>query len=283
MKRKIISIMAILSLVISMNTGLVLANSENTKNYSESNLNDILLNSGMPQNLLDTLDNDQKTFIIENSGENLEFVAYSTDELATNPVTGEIEKVSEIKEVQPHYIPSTELKLTMLNFNIESNGIPLVEVYSNFEWLRNPKISPDGIYKDHIGIAVPEGWEIQSNKYAGTAQVYDYSLANGWHWSSPKSSWVGNNGNPSHFGGLYGAAWEFNSDAGFPGLKYKGMVKLSMKKKDNKALHRAVSYYNEAKNDWTSSYSVSLQFGPASISFTPNKGSLETREQDHDW
>jgi hypothetical protein len=64
---------------------------------------------------------------------------------------------------------------------------------------------------------------------------------------------------------------------------YKGTAKLSMKKVSSDAIKRVVTSYNEAKNNWSGNYSVTIGWGPASVSFTPTSGSNNYKEIDYSW
>ncbi|MCM3134370.1 hypothetical protein M3629_16370 [Paenibacillus polysaccharolyticus] len=56
--------------------------------YSEQELNEILIDSGMPEYEVNTYDFDLKETIVKNSGENLEYVTSSTQSFIRNEETG---------------------------------------------------------------------------------------------------------------------------------------------------------------------------------------------------
>lgn len=285
--KRFISLSIVFMLIMTLL--LTISNAEsNNQQYTDKEINTILDKAGVPKSLMDELDVSTKRFIVENSGDNLEYVGSKAQYFVRNPETGILEEVeTDPSDISPMAIPSADLKLTPIHFNISINGIQMVEIFSSFEWLRNPKTGPDGINQDHIAIAVPEGWEIQAGRYGCGYQKYDYSINQGWHWSTVSSFGCGDNGTPTEFGGLYGAAWEFvrqgSGDVGIPFIKYKGTVKLTMKKVDPNAIHRIVTSYNEASSNFFGNYSVTLAWGAASVTFTPQQGSSDQREVDYTW
>lgn len=254
---------------------------ESKKVYSESQLNVILTKAGVPQEVLEGMDLDQKRFIIENSGEDLKFVNATTDNFVRNPETDELVKIN-TNIISPYAnIPSTDLSLSMQHFSVNYNGVPMDDIYTSFEWLRSgkgPGSSPDGVYRDSIGIAVPDGWEIQSGKYSCAVAAWVINA-----WGNPISANC-NNGQPTEYS-LYGASWEFSFNQGLTGYNtnYKGTAKLTMKKKSSSAINRAVSKYNEAKNNAFGNFTFTVGWGPASITYTPSAGSNNTASTDLTW
>lgn len=249
------------------------------KVYNENQLNTFLSKAGVPQDVLNGMDIDTKRFIIENSGEELKFVNSTTDNFVRSLETGELVKVQGGSNISPlGVISSSDLSLSMSHFQTNYNGTVMDDIYTSFEWLRSgkgPGSSPDGIIKDNIGIAVPDGWEIQSGRYACavTAWVID-------SWGYPDSSKC-NNGQPTEYS-LYGASWQFGGLTNYA-TSYKGTAKLTMKKKNSSAINRAVTKYSEAKNNALGNFSVSVGWGPASISYTPSAGSNNTASLDTSW
>lgn len=275
--KKMISLLTVLALTFTISMGTTFA--EKTT-YTETELNTILTKAEVPQTILEGMDYDLKNFIVTNSGEDLKFADSTTQEYIRDQKTNSLVRSDQMKSLDN--IPTSDLSLTLLHFVINYNGTNMDDVYNSFEWKKNPSISPDGIYKDNIAIAVPDGWEVQSGKYACATQTYDYTIANGWQWTAPDSSTC-NNGQPVQYH-MYGAAWEFNSTkVAVPGFKFKGTSKLTMKKKNSTAINRVVGAYNEAKSNIFGNYSVTIAFGPASVSFSPNSGSNSYQQIDLTW
>jgi hypothetical protein len=275
----------VMSLVLSVNVSLVSA-SEPTS-YTEDELNTIFRNAGFPEDLIASIDSDKKQYIVNNSGQNFAYTTYSSTEFVHNTETGDLEEVDTPAsgEIGAMDIPRSELIVETLPVKIITGGVTYYDIYGSFTWVRNPKISPDGIYKDHIAIAVPDGYEIQDNAYTCAAQRYDYTASGGWAWTSPNSSWCGSSGQPTTYPTLYGAGWQFLNTSGtaVPGLKYKGTAKLRVRKVDSGAINRAITSYNEARNSALGNYNVSVSFGPASISFSPTQGTSDKGEDDAVW
>ncbi|RED52991.1 hypothetical protein [Cohnella lupini] len=208
-----------------------------------------------------------KNMIIEKSskGSNLRFINSSTDFYARDSQSGKL--------LAANYISTSDLSIIMYHFNTSYNGVPMDDLYSSFEWLRSgngPSQSPGGFEKDMIGIAVPDGWEIQSDKYACAATAY---VAPTGGWGNPTSAFCSKgNGEPVEYS-LYGAAWQFDGNYSSTNTYYKGTVGLTMKKKLSTAINRAVSKYSEAKNNSSGYFAVGVTWGPVSITYYPTGGS----------
>ncbi|MDR9855646.1 hypothetical protein RJP21_18700 [Paenibacillus sp. VCA1] len=276
MKKRISFVFAFILVCCTALSGL---SSADPAKRSEAELNSILLKSGMPQESINSLDYDTKSFIIQESGENLVFGGSSKQDFKMDQETGELTEIPEIKGVilPQDYIPTADLTLTLNHFT--SAGLD--EIYSSFEWRTNPAMNPDGIYKDNFAIAVPDGWEIQSGKYAGAAQSWDVYLDHS-EWSTPDSAMV-NNGQPSNYS-QYGASWSFSGDHSKRILtKYKGTVKLTMKKKVSTANQRVTTKYSQSRNNAFGSYGVQLAWGALSVVFNSSPGSNDEASMDLTW
>ncbi len=285
--RRLTSLTIISVLIMTLFSSIAYAKKDQ---ITDKQIDSILQQAGVPQFLMNELDIGTKRFIVENSGDDLQYIGSSKQYFSRNIESGLLEEVDNVNppgEMTTMAILDADLSLIPIHFNSTYNGVSMVDIYSSFEWLRNPKTGPDGINKDHIAIAVPNGWEIQSGRYACAAQKYDYSLNQGWHWSAPNSSWCGDNGQPTAFGGLYGAAWEFISqgsgDVATPFVKYKGTAKLTMKKVSSTAIKRILTSYNEASSSYWGNYSVTIGWGAASVTFTPTAGTADQKEEDYTW
>jgi hypothetical protein len=279
--KKTISVLLVLVLTLSVVIPNVFAKEKDTRKvYTENQLNTLLTKAKVPLDVLYGMDVDTKRFIIENSGEELKFVNSDTDNFVRKPQTGELAKVqSDSNVVNPMaYIPSSDLSLTLSHF-VNAQGLD--DIYSQFEWKRTgsgPSDSPNGIYKDNIGIAVPSGWEIQSGKYACTTTAW---VIDSWGYASSSGC---NNGQPTEYN-LYGASWQFTFDQGLTSYRtfYKGIAKLTMKKKSSNAINRTITKYSEAKSNILGNYAVTVGWGPVSIIYTPTSGSNNEASIDLSW
>ncbi|KRF20052.1 hypothetical protein [Paenibacillus sp. Soil787] len=278
MKKTIIALL-VLVLALSVVSSSVFAK-ETRKVYTEDQVNTLLTQAGVPQDVLNGMDVDTKKFIIENSGDNkLKFVNSSTENFVRDPQTGRLVKQSDsssIKNFSPlDYIPSSDLKLNLYHFVTNYSGTNMDDIYSSFEWLTTPSASPEGIVKDNFGIAVPDGWQIQSGKYACAVQAW---VTNSW--GNPNSS-LCNNGQPVDYS-LYGASWQFGGGAIYT-TYYKGTSKLTMVKTNPNAVNRVVTKYSESIENSSGNYNVTVAFGPVEIQYTPSTGSNNVASLDLSW
>lgn len=270
--------------------GTSLAYAQNA-NLTETDYDQILLEAGMPEALLASMDIYDKQFILENSsgvsskGYNFRFDGYSESRFAYNEngELVEVESISPSSNSTFANIPNDDLILTMYHFETYYNGKLLHDIYAQFEWLDYPhqssSISYYGIQNDYIGIAIPADWEIQANMYACATQYKNHT--NGNSWSSPVSDNC-NDGDPVEFD-LYGVAWKFKGNlVDMPLTKYKGSVKLSMEKKVSTATERAIVKYSQSK-PVGGIFTLSIGFGPVSIDFTPFIGTNDTASKDISW
>ncbi|SDS39533.1 hypothetical protein SAMN05444162_1383 [Paenibacillaceae bacterium GAS479] len=277
MKRLLLS-MLFLALIMTTVSGTASAKSNH---MSEKELNKFLLNAGTPQEILESMDLDTKEFIYNNSSDGeVNYGAKNTNFFSVDPQTNKLTKVVEPDGMMSAkaYISSSDLKLTLYQFNVTSGGVSYKDIYAEYNWIDYTGMGGNtGVDKDHIAIAVPDGWEIQSGQYACANQwKADYSGAT---WSAPNSS-ACNNGNPGEYS-LYGAGWQFTGPK-IDSVFHKGTVKLRMRKQDSDAINRVVVLYSEA-NSSAFGYSVGFTWGPASVSITPNTGSNNTGSTDLSW
>ncbi|MFC9775045.1 hypothetical protein [Paenibacillus chitinolyticus] len=267
---------------------LILPSAGFAKENEKVNYDEIFKKAGYPTESYAKLDQFQKEMIIRESGNNLKFISTKTEEYEQNPSTGELIKIDpdKIKGITTNaYIPVTTLKLTLDVFQGSSENQR--DVYESFEWLKNP--STHGISRDSIGISVDSGWTIQSGKYSAGVQ------ANYWNpdknryegWSDASDFWVPNPSTktPSETN-LYGASWSFKQVTGgnFNAKNlWKGTVKLSMIKTNTNAVGRVVGRYAQSVPNFLGEYSFSIGWGPASISYNPKSGSVNTHDIDLTW
>ncbi|MGC6586657.1 hypothetical protein ACPV3A_17020 [Paenibacillus sp. Dod16] len=271
---KLFTLALVFCLTFSMSSYTAAADGDtpSPKTYTEDELDQILTDSGMTDRDLQELDFYEKEFIVQSSGEDLEFLGTSSTYYIQDSQTGELKPVGD--GIQPLAIPS--LKVEATSYGVVVGGVQMRDIYASFEWLQVPSMSPTGIYKDSIGISLPGGWEIQSSRYSGAVQV---KLISGWQPTT--SSGVGTNGQPSEHH-MYGAVWNIGSSHGTPN-PYKGTVKLTARKTTSSASNRTIATYIQAHNDPLGNYQASFTFGPLSITPTPSKGKADKATDDFSW
>lgn len=277
--KKMFTLFLSVVMMLSLSTS-IFADSEQKKTYTEEELNEILTTAGVPSDLLIEMDFWDKQFIIDNSGEDLIYGGHSATNFAVNPVTNKLEEI-EVSEVSPYgFIPPADFSIVATHFNVIYNGVHMEDIYAQWEWhdLGTMNKNGLGIKGDHVGIAVPTDYEIQTNRYACGYQTKDSVWGGGW--SSTKS--CGYSGDPQDKSSVYGAAWELPKTEIDQFDYYKGSTKLSAKKSSSAIKRATVKYSQGFENIW-GNYSVSIQYGPASVNFTPTTGSNDTASDDVTW
>ncbi|MEM4992996.1 hypothetical protein WKH56_10645 [Priestia sp. SB1] len=283
MNKNILSFLLITSFLLLLLPGDTFANNNN--NLSEQKMDKILINSGYPRGQLSNLNFFEKRMIIENSGTNLKFDNLYTETYQQNSVTGKLTKINPNKVHKLDNIPTTTLKLTFQSFDMLVNKKYYKDIYLTYEWKSTPGNSFYGRYgisRDSIGIAVPKDWNIIAGQYSCGSQT-KYNNKGSWYDST--STWCPNTDTkrPTEIN-MYGASWQFKKDTiGNRGVKsvYKGTVKLRMQALKSKAQRRVVGKYAQSVPDVFGGYSVSVGWGPASITYTPTTG--KTNQQPIDF
>ncbi|WP_339834117.1 hypothetical protein [Paenibacillus sp. FSL R7-0272] len=252
--------------------------------YSEQELNEILIDSGMPEYEVNTYDFDLKETIVKNSGENLEYVTSSTQSFIRNEETGELINTSNI--ITPlAAIPRSDLIFRITVFNGATSSQK--QIYGNFEWLttgKGPSQGPSGIKDDRFSIAIPAGWEIQSGSYGADMYKSFFNISNAtWlGWVNDGTNGFANGGKPASDGySLYGASWEL-TPANI-NYRYKGTTWFTMRKVNSSAVNRAIVSYMEAKSNPLGQFGVSLAWKALEVTYTPTSGSVNTANQDITW
>jgi hypothetical protein len=282
--KKSVLIMVSFLLMLSMMASSAFASS-NKIITDEQQLNTLLTKVGTPAEVINGLQYYAKYNLINKTGADLKFDRYSKESYTRNSVTG---KLNPITNVSLHsnglmspmgFISPTDLSIVLAHFTYTSGGITYHDVYSSFEWFNSPASGPPGIDKDQIGIAVPTDWEIQSTGYACAVQTATY-IGPGWTtWTSPDSSKCGVSGQPqSHE--IYGASWELHG--GTTIQKFKGTAHLVMRNKGS-LTNRVTSKYMEAHSNPLGNFSVSIGYGPGSVTYTPSSGSTDELSNELVW
>ncbi len=243
----------------------------------EQQLNTLLAEIGTPEEVISGLIYDAKYNLINNTGTDLKFEGYNKQLFTKSSATGELTPIADASfhlDGLISFISPDDLSIVLSHFTYTSGGVTYHDLYSAFEWVGDPSPGPPGIDKDQIGIAVPTDWEIQTTGYACAVQSKTYFGIGGIYWGpwdSPDSSRCGNNGQPSSTG-VHGASWELHG--GTVIQRFKGTAHLLMINRGS-TTNRAVSTYMEAHNNPLGNFSVSIGYGPASISYTPTSGSTD--------
>jgi hypothetical protein len=236
------------------------------KPYTEQELNRILINAGVPVTVLSQMDFENKRFIVKNSGENLKFKGSHLSKFEHNQdgsftTLGAPSNGVSIEGT----IPTSDMDLSTYVFYNSSNS-SMYDVYSSFEWNKLYDID-----NDHIGIAVPEQWVIQSGSYTSETYyqtIYLHNSGLGW------VSWDASGGRPYQID-LYGADWNYNTPIGINGedpgnMYWKGTVKYTMKSSGS-AQNRVVSKYASVTGGWGSA-AIEVGIGPATVQYSPPSG-----------
>ncbi|MGW9124843.1 hypothetical protein ACWGPW_07560 [Paenibacillus chitinolyticus] len=279
--KKVMSLVLLSMLTIALIPSVSFAKD---KNYTEKQLNQILIKSGMPVNVIESLDVDYKRTIVTNSGENLKYAGSQVKTFHRDDETGEL---IENPESSGGMFPQAAIPRSDLVFKItvfDGKYPAFKEVYGNFEWLttgKGPSPGPYGINKDMFSIAVPDGWEIQSGKYGALMYKNWFNPVSGTYtgWVDNGTKGFENGGQPASDGySMYGAAWRMNTSDN--SNMYKGTTWLTMRRVDSDAPQRIIVQYMEAKENAIGQFGVSLAWKALSVTYTPTAGSKNEANAD---
>lgn len=220
-------------------------------NMDENTINDLLLNIGTPEEVLNEYTLEEKTFIWENiKNDNPTFISFENKEeiVEENNKLRNVSNPNELKE---------KLKFTVTAFKTTKNGQSCVAIYPSFNWLIN-----DDVKNDYFGFALADGWEAIPNidfvlklfAYNGNNQVTNIIQYN----------------SPSDIS-TYGAGYKI-LDGGFSlpnGGHFRGMAVYYARKKDSRASNLiAFNYTHDNALFFSPTYGVTI--GPASICVSSN-------------
>ncbi len=264
-----------LSLVVlsSTFTLTVDANSSNIE-YSENELNELLLTSGYPEAELNEMSLYDKSFIIKNSGEVLQYDG-SVEEKYYVKEDGTLQKIVPPSpgSFSTMTIPTTDLTLRYENFTVLVGGVKYVDVYPSFQWRKNyrPK-------NDSLGVAIPQGWAISSGQQSCQTQRQFNAVSgsnNIWEYNS-------NCGGAPATQSIYGYSWSNFDDPniGQYNYTYKGTMYFRARKVNSSALNRFVgTYVKDTSASSNTSYSVSINWGFVgfSVSGSSSSGGIDTQ------
>ncbi|WP_168123874.1 hypothetical protein [Paenibacillus sp. HB172176] len=289
------SSLVVLSLILALSivpAGVSAKNSpvdpQNVNNYSDEDINQILINSGMPEEKVEQTDIDLKRAIIRDNGENLSYTGSENKDYKYD-FQGKLVEVEQLQTsggiTTMGAISSADLSFTVLVF--DGTGTNVKEIYGGWQWNTTgngpSETAPQGVYKDVMAIAIPDGWEIQSNSYS--SEIYKNERD---PYTSQPTTWqllsggYDNNGQPATDGyDLYGAAWRMSSAASSPFAWFKGHVHFDMKKVQSDAINRVLVKYMEAQSNPFTGFSATLGWTPLSVTYTPTNGSTNIGSLDY--
>lgn len=161
-------------------------------------------------------------------------------------------------------ISSSDLKVSHDIWDLFSGGEKYKSVYANYQWYMVSSLSGfHRTFNDKIGIAVPSGWEVQAQSYRCAEFQSGTGPGNGTQ--------KGNCNGGTYSLNYYGAAWELT---GTDKVWHNGWVNLNMKRISSSAQNKVISTYAA---DYTSGGSITfgVQWGPLTLSFTPNSSSSD--------
>jgi hypothetical protein len=227
------------------------------RNYTESELNQILINSGVPDNQLDKMIYDDKLFIVTNSGED---ITYKGSELENEGDSASIMAT----------IPNSEITLDMQYFETYVNGSKVLDIYPTFEWKTSyrPK-------NNTLGVAVPSGWQIVSGQ--NSCQTHrQWTLSSGQPWELNNNQQCG--GSPSTES-VSGMAWTNFDDPkiGIYNYRYKGTMFFRAKRASGTAVRMVGNYVKDTTSNSNALYTVTLNWGLVGVSVAGNTGGIDTK------
>lgn len=222
--------------------------------YNIDEINEFLLETGMPLDTLKALDEHLKIYIYEtiDAKEKLTFNGHTVKVITAQDTDSGYVDVN--SNTTPH------LFLTVTAFK-DGNGI--YHIYPAFEWESKAKIA-----NDTFAFALPDGWYLVPSKY-NLRIWYKEDLNGNWEMIEDLSR-------PS-IATLYGYGWQIPGYKGKTTKYYakkayvKGhayfCVKSTTSTSDKKI---CISYTDDTTSAATAAYS--LAFGPLSVKYTPVSG-----------
>lgn len=230
---------------------------EKDPSISDQQLNQIFLNAGAPQELINRWGREQKLDLYLKTDS---FTFDTTDSKEFKEVDGKLEEVKPVTGIiSPQTISNKDLVVSHDIYTSTINGIKYKTVYANYQWIKVRRT-----FNDKIGIAIPDGWNVRAQSYrCGELQ-----------------SGIGPGNNPGLKGNcnggtyslnFYGAVWELT---GKDSVWHNGWVSLDMQRVKNNAQTKVLSNYAA---DYSSFGNVTfgIQWGPLNLTFTPNSSNSD--------
>lgn len=252
-KLKILSVFLILAILICT-TGVSAHSNNLVENYSESEIDAYLLESGFPQQLVDTMSDAQKEIIYQHSdNQQIEFAGYETYDYS-------IDKNNNLSLVEPCGGLISESDLTISVFGtrtVDSSGTLLYSsVYPSFVWNKLVKVK-----NDSFSMSMYSGWEaipgqvnlrLHLMSFDGVSRQY-VDLKPTTSSSSGYSFKI-----PSNTGAMQGL--------------YSGYAYYDIDKKSSSATPRiSLHYVYDDSSSLNISYGITIGVGSISMSGSSNK------------
>lgn len=251
------------SLFFSGGTVSAQENIEDDK-ISESTIDEWMIESGAPSDLINRWEYDQKLSLYE-KGDKFEYVTSKVVDLYRDE-NNEFVTLEELKEDQSENegdfstmatIPPSDLQVSHdILRTYDSSSEERYTFYANYEWqtLRTRSFFNGSVANDKIGIALPSGWDI----VAGSDECKEFQSATG---PGPGTQ-HGTCGGGLYEGDFYGYAWSLTGD---DDVWHSGWVSLKAARVSSTASIEAISQYAQAASNSTT---FGANWGPLSISFT---------------
>jgi|GEM_PF-2554901 len=252
MKRNIVVIL-MLSLILSMNT-VINANEIKETRFQDrdvdktmSEIDEILLKANTPKDVLDNMDDELKTMIYLNSGEDIEYIDVEKEESKDIPMlrsTG-------------YEISDNDLEIKVLAF---VHGADQVDIYPSYEWLT--PVQPVG--KDYFGYTTHTDYSVVPGERSNLLWAKEYASD---AWTSVGSMAYTSTAMTGfqHKGSSLGDAdWDFY----FKGNAYF-RADIDSSNPVNKI---AIAYVHDTS--WTSKFSYSIGYAAAYIGITPSSSNV---------
>lgn len=255
---KFMKTLGVLGLTCMLTFGSTLANASTIQ---KNDTDKILLNSGVPNDVLSEMSTELKSVMAEKCvSENATFGTYETKYFNVDSNNNLVP----VTRVKRGTIPKADLKLTGSTLYSQTSD---VNVFGEFEWIKAPI---PGVGNDAFGITIPEGWDIN----AGSEWAETYRKA-GW---VSDSSWytVGDCGGRPYEGSFGGFVWKnLNGEFGNAGSwNYKGVGSFKMTKSSSSAPRKfSLAYIRDTSKKSDATYGINIYW--LSIQTNPSSGSLD--------
>lgn len=257
----------IFSLIIATALFLTTVSLSTSANGLYSEIDTFLLNSGVPEEVVNSMPLGQKEMIYDDIGScDAEFCGYDLCGFSLNGDTPELTGTASVSangEAQPlsGLIPNSDLELSVVGFKStfvsgEESHIEY-SVFPSFVWKR-----PVKIVNDSFAMSMYSGWEAIPGKRNLRIHLYNYEGQSVQHVDlNPSSS------NSS------GYSYKIPSGVGFMQGMYQGHAVYHLLKKSSSATPAISLYYaHDTSSSSNSSYSINLgSYGSISMSGNTNK------------
>lgn len=236
--------------------------------YTDKELNKILLDANVPMDTLLEMDYDYKLNVVKTNGKDVKFEGRESYNYSVD-VNGNFQEIPETKTDEftaMGVIPTTSMKTSIDVWSVNSSTKTF---YSNFEWIKAYAIK-----NDRLGMALPSGWTIDSNSFECKTYFKVF----------PNSPWSqkGTCGGRTSSQNVYGADWvvgDLSSHA--TGNFHKGFVKFRATKNKSSAVNKLVANYAHDNKQGASTIGVTI--GALSVTHRLSSGSMDTAGYSKTW